>query len=70
VAGVAPLPAVLLLDPDQPDGFVRDWPRPTGGLAPALHLGYALQWFAFALIALVLWLRHAFHRTARSGNPA
>ena len=70
VAGVAPLPAVLLLDPDQPDGFVRDWPRPTGGLAPALHLGYALQWFAFAVIALLLWLRHAFHRAAPGGNPA
>ncbi len=68
LAGVAPLPAVLLLDPDQPDGFARDWPRPTGGLAPELHLGYALQWFAFALIALFLWARHALRRPG--GSPA
>ena len=70
VAGVAPLPAVLLLDPDQAHGFVREWPRPTGGLAPALHVGYAVQWFAFALIALLLWLRHALHRPADRGSPA
>ncbi len=69
VADVAPLPAALLLDPDQPDGFVRDWPRPTGGLAPALHVGYAVQWFAFALLALLLWTRHALRREPASGSP-
>ncbi|MDX1592691.1 MAG: SURF1 family protein [Gammaproteobacteria bacterium] len=68
VAGVVPLPAALLLDPDAPHGFVRDWRRPTGGLAPSLHVGYAVQWFAFAAIALVLWVRHAFGR--RTGAPA
>jgi len=70
VAGVPPLPAALLLDPDQPGGFARDWPRPTGGLAPALHVGYAVQWFAFALIALLLWLRHATRRPDAPGSPA
>ena len=70
VAGVAPLPAVLLLDPDQPDGFARDWPRPTGGLAPSLHVGYAVQWFAFGLIAVLLWLRHAVRRRPAAGGAA
>lgn len=62
VAGVAPLPAALLLDPDQAHGFARDWPRPSGGLAPALHLGYALQWFAFALLAAGIWLLRSLRR--------
>lgn len=48
-------PVVILQDPDNPDGFLRSWPRelPKEGM----HIGYAIQWFAFALIALVLWLR-------------
>jgi surfeit locus 1 family protein len=36
----------LLLDPDEPDGFVREWRAP--GLAPERHLGYAGQWWLFA----------------------
>jgi surfeit locus 1 family protein len=48
-------PVVMLLDPAEGGGFVRDWPRelPKEGM----HLGYAIQWFAFAVIALVIWLR-------------
>ncbi len=48
-------PVVILQDPGNPDGFLRSWPRekPKEGM----HIGYAIQWFAFALIALVLWLR-------------
>jgi len=37
----------LLLDADEPAGFVRDWRAP--GLAPERHLAYAGQWFLFAL---------------------
>jgi len=45
-------PVVILQDPDDPDGFVRIWPQelPKEGM----HIGYAIQWFAFAAIALVL----------------
>jgi surfeit locus 1 family protein len=48
-------PVVILLDPSSEGGFVRDWPRemPKEGM----HLGYAVQWFAFALIALAIWVR-------------
>jgi surfeit locus 1 family protein len=70
VAGTEPLPAALLLDPDQPHGFVRDWPRPTGGLAPALHVGYALQWFAFALLAAGIWLWRSLRRGTTARDPA
>ncbi|MEO0574060.1 MAG: SURF1 family protein [Pseudomonadota bacterium] len=50
---------VLLLDPDQPDGFERQWTA--GGLPPERHLGYAVQWFAMAgaltIIMLVMVFR-------------
>jgi len=49
------LPYVLLLGPDQPQGFVRQWqPRETG---TSTHYGYAFQWFAMAIgvAALVGW---------------
>jgi surfeit locus 1 family protein len=43
----------LLLDPAQPLGYVRDWH--VGGMGPTRHLSYALQWWAFAGLALVLY---------------
>lgn len=56
-------PVVILLDKDAPDGFQRTWPRemPKEGM----HIGYAIQWFAFALIALLLWLRLSLVRGTR-----
>jgi cytochrome oxidase assembly protein ShyY1 len=44
---------VLLLDPQAPLGFVRDWQAP--GLPPLRHFSYALQWWSFALLALIIW---------------
>lgn len=46
---------LLLLDPDQPGGFVRDW-RPDVGFPPARHWGYAFQWLALALAVLIVWV--------------
>jgi surfeit locus 1 family protein len=43
----------LLLDPALPAGFVRDW-QPAA-LGPARHLSYAIQWWAFAALALLLY---------------
>jgi surfeit locus 1 family protein len=40
----------LLLEPGEPDGFVRDWRAP--GVAPERHLSYAGQWLALAVGAL------------------
>ena len=45
---------ILLLDPDAPDGYVRDWQPP--GLSPLRHWSYAFQWWSFAAAALILWL--------------
>ena len=44
----------LLLDADQPGGFLRQWgPR---SMAPEKHLGYAVQWFGFAVALLVIYV--------------
>jgi surfeit locus 1 family protein len=47
-------PVILLLNPEEPRGFARDW-QPQG-LSPEKHRGYALQWFAFAALLAVLFL--------------
>lgn len=40
---------LLLLDPELPGGFVREWTD--FGVPPARHYGYAVQWFALAFAA-------------------
>ena len=49
------LPVVLLLGPDAPDGFVRQWQPNVSG--PMTHYSYAFQWFAMAaaVAALAAW---------------
>jgi surfeit locus 1 family protein len=50
----APLsPRILLLDPAAPFGYLREWQPP--GLPPLRHFAYAVQWWAFAVLTLVLW---------------
>lgn len=44
---------VLLLDPEQPHGFVREWTDL--GIPPGRHYGYAVQWLALALAAGVIF---------------
>ena len=45
---------VLLLDPELPGGFVREWTD--FGIPPVRHYGYAVQWLALALAAAVIFL--------------
>jgi surfeit locus 1 family protein len=45
---------LVLLDPGEPDGYVRQWSAP--GFPPMRHLGYAVQWFALALTLLVIYV--------------
>jgi surfeit locus 1 family protein len=48
-------PFVVRLDKSsQAGGFVRDWPPP--GERVTMHLGYAYQWFGFALTLLVIYI--------------
>lgn len=46
-------PRSVLLDADQPDGYVRDWHAP--GLTPEKHWSYAVQWWSFAAVLFILW---------------
>jgi surfeit locus 1 family protein len=48
-------PRVLLLDPDDPGGFVREW-RPVYGITPDRHRAYAAQWFTLAVVLLLIYV--------------
>lgn len=45
-------PFIIRLDKSQPSGFIREWK--TVSMPPERHYAYALQWFIFAAVALVL----------------
>jgi surfeit locus 1 family protein len=61
--GVPLGPRVLLLDPQAPFGLLRDWQPP--GMAPLRHLAYAIQWWCFAALALIVWAVMRLRRGAR-----
>jgi surfeit locus 1 family protein len=46
-------PRIVLLDSREKNGYVRDWHPP--GMEPIRHWSYAVQWWAFAVLAFVLW---------------
>lgn len=50
------LPVLLLMSPDEEDGFARRWQPNLSG--PMTHYGYAFQWFAMAaaVLAILFWL--------------
>lgn len=50
--GTELLPFVLLLDPDQDDGFRREWQPQVSG--PMTNYSYAFQWFAMAAAVMVI----------------
>lgn len=60
---------LVLLDPGEPDGYVRHWSAP--GFPPMRHIAYAVQWFALALTLFVIYivtnLRRADARGRRGG---
>src|SRR5579863_193314 len=61
----APLePRIVLLDRTEPNGYARDWHPP--GIEPVRNWSYALQWWCFAVVALVLWIRFSLRRAVPS----
>ena len=61
---------ILLLDPAAPDGYERVW-RPAVGFGPERHLGYAIQWFALAIVALVIFIALSLERAqAAAGDES
>lgn len=54
-------PHVLLLDPDPHSAYLRHWTANV--MPPARHRAYALQWFSFAIAAIVMFF--VLHRAKR-----
>lgn len=52
------VPYQVLLDPAEPEGYRRNWTADAPN--PGKNRGYALQWFAFAAILVVLFIRFGF----------
>jgi surfeit locus 1 family protein len=65
-SGLDLYPFLLLQDASDPHGFVRNWSRPRPN--DRMHTGYAIQWFAFAIIAFILWLRLAVIKHSEQGS--
>lgn len=57
---------VLLLDADAESGFEREWTPQI--IPPERHLGYAFQWFCFALAALVIFIVLHWRRARSESN--
>jgi surfeit locus 1 family protein len=68
--GVDVLPAVVeeTRAPVPDDGLVRDWPTPDFGVDK--HRMYMLQWYAFAVLAAVLWVVLNWRRSAPAAEVA
>lgn len=56
-------PFVIEQTNDLKDGLVRDWPRPSTGVAK--HRGYAFQWYALAATALIFFVVTGFRRGSK-----
>lgn len=52
---------IVLLDASVPDGYERQW-NMGSRFSSDKHVGYAVQWFAFAICALVIYLVMSFKR--------
>lgn len=58
------LPLIVLMAPEQANGFVRQW-RPFVGISADRHRAYAVQWFALAVALMIIYLTV----NARRGSP-
>jgi surfeit locus 1 family protein len=47
------LPVIILLSENGPNGYVRKWPKYEAKVG--MHIGYAIQWYVFALIVIATY---------------
>jgi surfeit locus 1 family protein len=52
--GAPLLDGMVLLDASEPDGYLRKWRPP--GVEPDKHKAYAIQWWGFAVLLIVLYV--------------
>ena len=62
-AGYRVQPYLIRQDPADPHGYVRV--LPTVEMSPAMHIGYAIQWFGFAVVAFGVFAGMSLSSTAR-----
>lgn len=62
------LPGLLLLDASQPDGYERVWEAHIA-VTPERHIGYAIQWFALAATAVIIFIITSF-RTRKATDES
>jgi surfeit locus 1 family protein len=67
VSGIAVLPVVIeqIAPEGAGDGLVRAWPAPDFGIEK--HRIYMMQWYAFAALAVALWLYFHVRRGKNNG---
>jgi len=53
----------VLLDPGEPDGYLRQWQPP--GFPPIRHIAYAVQWFSLAAALIVIYIVTNLRRAER-----
>jgi len=46
--------ATILLDPEDANGYLRQWPKFNARVG--MHIGYAIMWYVFALIVLFTYI--------------
>ena len=68
ISGLKFVPAVLLQKNDAGDGLTREWPEPS--VDSDKNVGYAMQWFAFAGIAVIAALGVALRAWRRRAQTA
>ncbi|HID49336.1 MAG TPA: SURF1 family protein [Chromatiales bacterium] len=64
--GYSLLEYILLQDPDNPAGFVRDWS--IAWIKPEKSTSYAVQWFTLAAALLVIYVVVNLRRVEKSGE--
>jgi surfeit locus 1 family protein len=64
------LARIVLLDPDEPNGFAREWSArfTFEEFGPERHIGYAVQWFAFAAALIVIYFATSLKRPENRGD--
>jgi surfeit locus 1 family protein len=62
------LPYQVLLAPDQPQGYARSWRPPD--LNPGKNQGYALQWFSFAAVLVILYIGYGIKSRSDPERPS
>jgi surfeit locus 1 family protein len=60
---------LLLLDASQPEGYDRVWEAHLG-FKPERHIGYAVQWFALAAAAVIIFIIISFRTKKATDAPS